>query len=187
MTDDAKHVDDLCLRAIRIADETMMELVASEALHVPGTRGMWQLCDDESKPVLRLTDASAPLIDAARWLVDRGWCYVFESEDGAKIMMIPDRPNNADAADCGSDLPPGKVPTPRPWPDAPKALRSWIDAASELPDDGRTVLIACAANSEPVWLGYHDAGHWLSIDGFGIDDVTHWQDLPDPPQEEVKS
>ena len=68
--------------------------------------------------------------------------------------MSGDRPNNADALDCGEE---------RPRTDC--AAGDWIAAIDELPDDERTVLVACVKNSEPVWLGYHDDGRWLSIDG----------------------
>lgn len=84
--------------------------------------------------------------------------------------MSADRPNNADAADCAHDRAPDTT-----------TAGGWIRADQQSPDDGRTVLVACCHNSEPVWLGYHDDGRWLSIDGMDIDDVTHWQDLPDPP------
>lgn len=58
--------------------------------------------------------------------------------------------------------------------------------SDQLQDDGRTVLIVCPQNSEPVWIGYHDEGRWLAVDGLEVEVVTHWQDLPDPPNEMVQ-
>lgn len=59
----------------------------------------------------------------------------------------------------------------------------WIAVADEIPDSDITVLVYAPAQTDPVWLGYHDGDVWLSVDGTPID-VTHWADLPEPPAPE---
>lgn len=58
----------------------------------------------------------------------------------------------------------------------------WIACVDGLPDSDTTVLIySPTAKSEPVWLGYHDGEDWYTIDHQPTS-VTHWQDMPEPPQ-----
>jgi hypothetical protein len=64
-------------------------------------------------------------------------------------------------------------------------MPSWIACTDRLPDEELTVLVYAPAQSEPVWLGYLDDGMWRSVDprgGSSILDVTHWMDLPEPPE-----
>lgn len=61
-------------------------------------------------------------------------------------------------------------------------MSKWRDATDDQPDDG--IIVLCALNddevSEPVWLGYLDAGIWYTVEGIAIT-PTHWMDLPEPP------
>jgi hypothetical protein len=54
-----------------------------------------------------------------------------------------------------------------------------------MPDDNLTVMIHHAEEDEPVWMGYYDGddGTWRTVDGARTA-VTHWADLPDPPNAE---
>lgn len=58
---------------------------------------------------------------------------------------------------------------------------TWIPA-DQLPDSDLTVLIHHPAADEPVWLGYWDDadGTWRTVDAARCE-VTHWADLPEPP------
>lgn len=59
----------------------------------------------------------------------------------------------------------------------------WIDATEQLPDEDLIVLIRTTSTTEPVWLGYLDAGHWRNADGMlTADTVTHWADMLEGPQ-----
>lgn len=61
----------------------------------------------------------------------------------------------------------------------------WVDASSKLPDDDMTVLIADTEND--VTLGFHDGDHgwrYCSAEKVG-DPVTHWAELPKPPNVKV--
>lgn len=60
----------------------------------------------------------------------------------------------------------------------------WTECSDELPDSERTVITYAPDSNEPVWPGYHDGEQWVDINGQTIDDatVTHWMDLPEPPE-----
>jgi hypothetical protein len=59
----------------------------------------------------------------------------------------------------------------------------WISVADRLPDDDMTVLIADTEND--VTLGFHDGDSGWRYCSAGLvgDPVTHWAELPDPPNE----
>ena len=58
----------------------------------------------------------------------------------------------------------------------------WIPVGTRLPDDDETVQIALGPKeSEPVWLGYHDADGWHSVEGVECV-VTAWQPMLEPPK-----
>lgn len=71
----------------------------------------------------------------------------------------------------------------------------WIRVEDKLPDENTNVM-ATNANGEtlderePV-IAYCECGKWFSICWWNffqyrvLEDVTHWQPLPEPPKEEV--
>ena len=63
----------------------------------------------------------------------------------------------------------------------------WIAESVEKPDANLTVLIHCPEGSEPVWPGYWDGEHWREITWGEIikDAVTHWCNMPEPPNAEI--
>lgn len=63
---------------------------------------------------------------------------------------------------------------------------NWISVNERLPDDDITVLIYMPGNKcgETVWIGYHDADEWYEPEGLCVDEVTHWMELPEPPEKE---
>lgn len=74
-----------------------------------------------------------------------------------------------------------------------RAARQWIKTTDRLPAEGESVLLhvqwalECNLNPGPLVVGYckrRPEPEWWTDDCFGIDGtVTHWQPLPEPPQE----
>ena len=64
---------------------------------------------------------------------------------------------------------------------------TWISVADQLPDDDMTVLIADTEND--VTLGFHDGeAGWRYCNAERVGDpVTHWAELPDPPNDKVEA
>lgn len=58
---------------------------------------------------------------------------------------------------------------------------TWIPVTERLPDDDITVIVALGCSDEPVWLGYHDADGWSTVDAVPHFDVTHWMPMPEGP------
>lgn len=60
----------------------------------------------------------------------------------------------------------------------------WINAAIQLPDDDRTVLVYSEHESEPVWFGYVSEGVWHFADGFKRSPLgfTFWSEMPKGPE-----
>lgn len=57
----------------------------------------------------------------------------------------------------------------------------WIDVLDHMPDDEITVLVCCA--NDDMWLAYHSDNTWKNqAYNDPLDDVTHWADLPEPPE-----
>lgn len=56
---------------------------------------------------------------------------------------------------------------------------AWISVDEELPDDDITVMVTTKGCDQPVWLAFHDADSWYSVEGVIIQ-VTHWTHLPEP-------
>ena len=60
----------------------------------------------------------------------------------------------------------------------------WHSVLRRMPDSDTDVLIHCPVSSEPVWLAYFDAEResWIYPNGATCEHtVTHWADLPEPP------
>ena len=59
---------------------------------------------------------------------------------------------------------------------------NWKDVAAEMPDADSTVLIYAPKDNDPVWLGYFDGQDWRGIHGGLLaHKVTHWMEMPEPP------
>jgi hypothetical protein len=50
------------------------------------------------------------------------------------------------------------------------------------PKDQRDVLVLSGGF---IMIAYFDNDTWWAMNGFGLDDVTHWMPLPEPPKELV--
>lgn len=61
-------------------------------------------------------------------------------------------------------------------------MSAWIPVGERLPDTDATVLAALNDQEAPVWLAYHDAEGWFSVDAGSVE-VTHWMPLPASPTE----
>ncbi len=68
---------------------------------------------------------------------------------------------------------------PQPTPPQPRTTY-WIDVQDHLPDDETRVLVAF--DDGEVDVAYRDADRWLgAMDSVLETAVTHWADLPEPP------
>jgi len=70
---------------------------------------------------------------------------------------------------------------------------AWISVNDELPINNYTVLFVAVYGSRvKIMVGHHEKGEWLSCGMFNTVSylsknivVTHWQELPELPQEKV--
>ncbi len=72
--------------------------------------------------------------------------------------------------------------------------QEWISVEERLPDNHRTVLVACkgitVGGAAPIAVGSYGGGHWFLADAEGTlyltkymhIVVTHWMPLPEPPK-----
>jgi hypothetical protein len=64
-------------------------------------------------------------------------------------------------------------------------MSAWISVEERLPDDGDSVLIF--HKSGDMFTAWYRTWNedWCDYNGFlvGEDEVTHWQPLPEPPEE----
>lgn len=72
--------------------------------------------------------------------------------------------------------------------------QEWISVDERLPDNHRTVLVACkgitVAGAVPIAVGSYGVGHWFLADAEGTlyltkymhIVVTHWMPLPEAPK-----
>ena len=65
-------------------------------------------------------------------------------------------------------------------------MQNWIKCSERMPDDFVDVLVTDGVHVEVMWLDcdeYWD--NWLEPRAVTVDreDITHWQPLPEPPQE----
>lgn len=68
----------------------------------------------------------------------------------------------------------------------------WRNAARDLPENNRTVMLHCASTrfgevDQPdldVWLGYYDRPNncWNDVEANELSDVTHWAKMPQSPE-----
>lgn len=67
--------------------------------------------------------------------------------------------------------------------DAP-ANSVWISVKDQLPERFKPVLICREKNGKPyVEQGYKDVCEWWKVYGTRTKQVTHWMQLPEPPEE----
>ncbi len=60
------------------------------------------------------------------------------------------------------------------------ASSTWTPVADWLPDSPRDVLVS---DLEIVVIGSYMDGQWMNTDSEEFDSViTHWQELPEPPE-----
>lgn len=59
----------------------------------------------------------------------------------------------------------------------------WTPVEESLPDTDATVLVHIRDNDWPVWLGWwsSDTKLWRTVEGAVARTVTHWAEMPDPP------
>jgi hypothetical protein len=58
----------------------------------------------------------------------------------------------------------------------------WHSVSDKLPCSDATVLVRTLdESSDPVWLGYLSRGQWRHADGWPLDDVIFWADMPGGP------
>ena len=83
----------------------------------------------------------------------------------------------------GSKIKPNKVKAGRVTVTVTESIK-WINAAIQMPDDDRTVLVYSEHESEPVWFGYVSEGVWHFADGFKRSPLgfTFWADMPVGPK-----
>lgn len=79
-------------RALEIADEAMTELLMAHAKRADEIGVMWALCDANGNDVAVLADADKPVIEAVEWLNDRNMCALYESPDGATVVLFSEMP-----------------------------------------------------------------------------------------------
>jgi len=66
----------------------------------------------------------------------------------------------------------------------------WVDVNDHLPDDEITVLLAYFFGD--VGMGFHAEGDWCDMHSGTVDEseernrVTHWADIPEPPDRDSK-
>lgn len=62
----------------------------------------------------------------------------------------------------------------------------WISVKESLPDSYRDVIV-CLETRE-VYCGWYDPDSriWHNMNGLEIESVTHWRELPKPPEKEKK-
>jgi hypothetical protein len=57
----------------------------------------------------------------------------------------------------------------------------WKAVQVEMPKDGKIVLTYSPQMAEPVWMGWADGLDWRQLSGEIMPGVTHWAELPNPP------
>jgi hypothetical protein len=60
----------------------------------------------------------------------------------------------------------------------------WIPVAERLPEDNDEEYIVRALPSNFVFASYYRNRKWMNRDGYLILGITHWQPLPQPPEDD---
>lgn len=61
-------------------------------------------------------------------------------------------------------------------------MSTWISVNDRLPSKGEQVIILLSSRVIPE-IGYQMSGYWFSEFDDEPRAVTHWQPLPDPPED----
>lgn len=75
-------------RALKIADESMLELIRCHARRADEHGVLWALVNEDGEEVTTLLEAETAVIEAVEWLKERGLCEVVESPQGATVILI---------------------------------------------------------------------------------------------------
>ena len=85
-----KTSEEMQSRAFNIADASMRDTVESNSVPIDGVGLIWRPCNVAGLPVAHMNDADPAVVDAARWLTDRGQADVLTSLEGDLIVMRGD-------------------------------------------------------------------------------------------------
>lgn len=74
------------------------------------------------------------------------------------------------------------IPAPAQWVTSARPVSpAWKMAAQEKPDADIAVL-GVNAHHDAYWIAAWDGESWYSVDTMQVVRVTHWMDLPEPPE-----
>lgn len=65
---------------------------------------------------------------------------------------------------------------------AQSEIIEWVKPDEMLPDSDDTVLVIQGGDAE-VFLGFFDNGRWKDADGFMLNDVIFWANMPEGPEQ----
>ena len=65
-------------------------------------------------------------------------------------------------------------------------MSEWISVDDRLPEDYRELVLACRVgiNGPQMFTAFYGDADWAIMLAGHVDDVTHWQPLPEPPEVE---
>lgn len=58
----------------------------------------------------------------------------------------------------------------------------WFRPEESLPDNDETVLVIQGGDTE-AFLGFFDSNRWKDADGFMLNDVIFWANMPEGPEQ----
>jgi len=85
-----KTPEEMQSRAFTIADAAMRDAVHSNSVPIDGVGLIWRPCNVAGLPVAHMNDADPAVVEAAKWLTDRGQADVLTSLEGDLIVMRGD-------------------------------------------------------------------------------------------------
>lgn len=87
--------EEMKVRAVAIADESMTELLRCHALQLEASDDAFALSDPGGKRVAHLRDADPAIIEAFAWLRDRGLAKLRRGQTGQLIVLTTKAANSA--------------------------------------------------------------------------------------------